>query len=208
MNIIRIRAILWRMRFILVAMTVCAIVAGILEGLSEMSPATRPVLVTAEALPAGIELSASNIKVANVAVALIPEGVLTDASTALDKVLVTALPRGMPIAASSLLSNDFLKSAPPGYAIVAISLASEGTQTLAEPGSTVALYATSTETSEQKTTPLVSRAIIMGVGAEESGGSMISSNEKAQTFYVAVPNSDVGHVLAENGRGLQAALLN
>ena len=77
MDFTRIRAILWRFRFVLAAVALLAMAASALSTLRELRPETVGVVVADRDLPAGAKLSTGDVRVADVPRALAPRGVLT-----------------------------------------------------------------------------------------------------------------------------------
>ena len=66
MDFTRIRAILWRFRFVLAAVALLAMAASALSTLMELRPETVGVVVADRDLPAGAKLSTGDVRVADV----------------------------------------------------------------------------------------------------------------------------------------------
>ena len=141
MDFTRIRAILWRFRFVLAAVALLAMAASALSTLRELRPETVGVVVADRDLPAGAKLSTGDVRVADVPRALAPRGVLTSPGDVDGRTLTTPVPKGIPVAPQMLLSKKFLASVEPGQVVVPVAVQADGTESLLTPGQRVALYA-------------------------------------------------------------------
>jgi hypothetical protein len=103
MDFTRIRAILWRFRFVLAAVALLAMAASALSTLRELRPETVGVVVADRDLPAGAKLSTGDVRVADVPRALAPRGVLTSPGDVDGRTLTTPVPKGIPVAPQMLL---------------------------------------------------------------------------------------------------------
>ena len=148
MTLTRIRALLWRTRHLLVALTFLAALLTVVQAIGGLKPEVTTVVVAGKQLSAGKTLAREDVVVAHVPTELVPDGALTDPSEVVGEVLVSALPRGMPVPRSLLLSADFLALAPPGEVIVSVTIVGDGTEDLAQPGTTVSVYAPPDEFSD------------------------------------------------------------
>ena len=207
MDIQRVRGTLWRLRFLLLAVVAMAVIVTILQAIGQLRPETRLVVVTTGRILPGSTIEPDDLRLAEIPESMMPDDVATDISSVEGRVAVSALPRGMPVPHTSLLSQEFLAGAPPGSSIVSLTVDAEGTAALVEPGNTVALYPVPREYEDAPLAPVVREATVMGVGATPSDESFMNSSASVHTIYVAVPEDDVGAVLAANTSGIQVALL-
>lgn len=209
MTLTRTRALLWRTRHLLIALTFLAALLAVIQAISGMQPAVTAVIVAGKQLPAGKALVRDDLVVAHVPAELVPDGALTNLSDATGEVLVSALPRGMPIPSSLLLSADFLGLAPPGEVIVSVTIIGDGTEDLAQPGTTVSVYAPPDDFSEtSKATLVVDHATVVGHGRVPEGGGLFSDSDNTQVIFLAVPKDTATMILAYGTRTAMRVVLN
>ncbi len=209
MTLTRIRALLWRTRHLLIALTVLAALLTVVQAIGGMKPAMTAIVVAEKQLSAGKTLGREDVVVANVPAELVPDGALTDLSDAVGEVLVSALPRGMPVPRSLLLSADFLALAPPGEVIVSVTIIGDGTEDLAQPGTTVSVYAPPDEFSETGAATLVAdHATVVGHGRVPEGGGLLSDSDNTRVVFLAVPDETAMLVLGYGTRTAMRVVLN
>ncbi|MBE6484733.1 MAG: hypothetical protein E7Z96_08225 [Actinomycetaceae bacterium] len=210
MRLTRLRATLWRLRYLLAALTVLAMLSAVVSAISDIKAPTSQVVVSSRELPAGSKLGSGDITVADVPQDLVPRGALTHADAATDRILTTSLPAGMPLSSTMLLSSDFLASAPPGHVIVSVTITADGTEELAQPGASVALYAPPDDYSESGEAVLVTdKATVVGIGVTESSSGFLSEESNTRILYVSVPQNAASLVLGYGARTtMQVVLLD
>ncbi len=197
MTIRKLRALAWRIRYLLLALVAITALAAVLQTLSAMRPDTARVVVAARGLDAGIELAASDIRLAAVPENLVPDGAIVSKDDAIGSTIAAGLPEGMPLASSLLLGEDFLASAPKGHTVLPVTVASDAATGFARPGSTIALYAPPDEYSDSTDAVLVAdKATVIGVAQEKSSGGLFgTSGEATLALFVAVPDARAPAVL-------------
>lgn len=196
MNLSRIRATLWKLRHVLVAVAVMTSLAAILSTIRGLTPATTSVVVAKKDLTPGSTLGSSSLAVAKVPVELAPKGVIHSVAELDEQVLVTSVPAGVPVTKKMTLSDDFLASAPAGTEIAPINADVGGADKLLTPGRTVALYAPPGEHSQtHEATKLVESATIVGVGPKNDSNTFISDSSHTSVLYVAVPKNATSLVI-------------
>lgn len=209
MTLTRTRALLWRTRHLLIALTFLAALLAVIQAISGMQPAVTAVVITGKQLPAGKTLARDDLVVAHVPAGLVPDGALTDPSDVAGEVLVSALPRGMPIPRQLLLSADFLTLAPPGEVIVSVTIIGDGTEDLAQPGMTVSVYAPPDEFSEDSQAILVAEhATVVGHGRVPEGGGLLSDSDNTRVIFLAIPEDTATMILAYGTRTAMRVVLN
>ena len=162
MDFTRIRATLWRFRFVLAAVALLAAVASALSALRELQPETVGVVVADRDLPAGTKLSTGDVRVADVPRALAPRGVLTSLGDVDGRTLTTPVPKGIPVA--------------------------DGTESLLTPGQKVALYAPKDEHAQSpEAVKVVSRATIVGMGTASKSKSFSRDLSNTLPLFLAIP---------------------
>lgn len=187
---VRIRASLWRTRFIILAFAVVAALASVISAIDDLAPATTTITVASSSLPAGHILTESNLREAKVPAVLVPKD-----ATRVEPGDVLSVPasEGFPLTRQMVVSDEFLDLAPPGSVILPVTIDSAGLGTLLSPGKTVALYAPADDFSEShEAVEVVSNATIVGIGTnpEELNYSTISgSGNKAQIFVAVARNA-------------------
>lgn len=182
MDFTRIRATLWRFRFVLAAVALLAAVASALSALRELRPETVGVVVADRDLPAGTKLSTGDVRVADVPRALAPRGVLTSLGDVDGRTLTTPVPKGIPVAPQMLLSKKFLASVEP------VAVQADGTESLLTPGQRVALYAPKDEHAQSpEAVKVVSRATIVGVGTASKSKSFSRDLSNTLPLFLAIP---------------------
>ncbi len=209
MTLTRIRALLWRTRHLLIALTFLAALLTVVQAIGGMQPAVTAIIVAGKQLPAGKTLEREDVAVAHVPADLVPDGALTDPSEAVGEVLVSALPRGMPVPRALLLSADFLALAPPGEVIVSVTIIGDGTEDLAQPGTTVSVYAPPEEFSETSNATLVAdHATVVGHGRVPEGGGLLSDSDNTRVIFLAVPEETATMILGYGARTAMRVVLN
>ncbi|MFT3944500.1 MAG: SAF domain-containing protein [Ancrocorticia sp.] len=209
MTLTRIRALLWRMRHLLIAVTFLAALATVLQAINGMQPAVTAVVVAAKQLPAGKALVGDDLVIAHMPTELVPDGALTNPSDAAGEVLVSALPRGMPIPRQLLLSADFLALAPPGEVIVSVTIIGDGTEDLAQPGTSVSVYAPPDDFSENAAAILVAEhATVVGHGKLPESGGLLGDSDNTRVIFLAVPDDAATMILGYGARTAMRVVLN
>ncbi len=209
MFLIRVRAMVWRGRHLLLAITFFAGTLAVVQAFTGIQPATLPVVVAAKELPAGKALEAADVRVVSIPQDLLPVNAIRTITDIEGEVLVTSLPEGMPLPRSLLLSADFLETAPPGHQIMPVTIVSDGTEDLATPGMQVSLYAPPDEFSETSDAVLVvDRAIVVGHGRLSEGGAFLSDSDNTRVLFLAVPEDRATLVLGYGTRTPMRIVLN
>ena len=208
MTLKKIRILAWRLRFVLIACTILAILALTLETLGTLRPASHPVIVTKHPIEAGTELQESDIEIVEMPKNLVPEGALETVEDVVGKRLIVGLPQGMSVPKELLATSEFFANAPRGTRIVSVPILVDGQSSLVGVGDTVALYAPPDEYSTEGTSTLLADKVrIVGISREEEGG-FLSSGESTWTAFIAVPTKDVPTVLGHTSHSaLQIVLL-
>ncbi|VDG77041.1 flagellar basal body P-ring biosynthesis protein FlgA [Actinobaculum suis] len=193
---VNLHATLWRFRYILIAATAIGILASILSAIERLEPEMAAVVVVKNSVPAGTELSASDLEIRLLPTDALPEGSLTEPREATGQVVATNLPAGMPLARSTLLGEEFLATAGSGQAIVPVHVAMDGTDAVAVPGARIALYSLPSGYEEAREAKLVTgHAIVVGLGATDSGSSIFREAESTRVVFVSIPQEEANAVL-------------
>lgn len=198
MKVTKIRVLAWRLRFVLIACAILAVLALTLETIGAIRPPSKPVLVTKTAIEAGSTLQAGDVEIVEMPSSLVPEGALETADKAVGKQLVVRLPQGMVVPSELLATSEFFDNAPRGTRIISVPILADGQSSLAGVGDSVALYAPPDEYStDDNSILLVDKVRIVGISQADSGG-FLSSEQSTITAFIAVPTRDVPAVLGQS----------
>ncbi len=106
------------------------------------APASAPVVVASHTLEPGHELTRSDLTVAQVPLALAPEGSAADVEDLMGRTLTVAVPEGLVIAPGLLAGDRFAVQPPDGTVVAPLDLAE---QVMLRPGDRVDVLASSCE---------------------------------------------------------------
>ncbi len=209
MILTRVRALLWRGRHLLLAMTFLAGLFAVVQALTGMQPALVSVVVANGDLPAGTALEAADVRIVQVPEELVPPTSIRSIADIEGEVLVTALPGGMPLPRSLLLSAEFLETAPPGHRIMPVTIIADGTENMARPGMEVSLYAPPDEFADTGDAILVAdQATVVGQGRLAESGGFLSEADTNRVLFLAIPEDRVTLVLGYGARTPMRIVLN
>lgn len=185
-----VRRFLWRYRYALAGLLVAAAVAVALPGLRSADPAGVPALVLTADLPAGSELSASDVDARSLPAGTLPEAALTDAAQVEGHSLALGLPAGTAVLPSMLVGPGLAESAPPGHVVVAVPLSGSASARLAEAGREVDLLA-GPEHGSGPAMVVARSAVVLAHAEDEAtpGGGLLapgSGDSGMRHVYVAV----------------------
>lgn len=194
MKILRIRAALWRLRHVCVALALLAFGSAVFTSLSSLAPPRSPAIVLARDVPAGHRLASEDVSVVDIPDDIRPEGSVASVDDVVGQVSTAALPRGMPVTSRVFLSSEFLSHAPIGHTIVAVTVRADGVEEFLVPGARAAVYAPSSDSAigAELVAPM---AVISGIGGQKSGGGFMSRDNPDMTVYVAVPSDEAAGLL-------------
>lgn len=136
---VRLRALLWRARFLVAAGCLGLAAAATVQALRPPPPATEPVVVLTRDVPAGTELTPADLTVADLPPEAAPAGAWAQVDGPLGGVAAVDLPAALPVTPSLLVDGSL--AAPPGRVVVAVRLADAAVTGLLEPGVHVDLVA-------------------------------------------------------------------
>ena len=208
MKLTKIRVLAWRLRFVLIACAILAILALALETLGTIRPPSHPVAVTKNSVEAGSVLQESDIEIVDMPKSLVPDGAISTVEGAVGKQVVVGLPQGTTVSKRLLVTSDFFANAPRGTRIVSVPILTDTQSTLVKVGNSVALYAPPDEYSTDGTARLlVDKVHVVGISREKNDG-FLSSDQATTTAFIAVPTKKVPDVLGQSSHAaLQIVLL-
>ncbi|MCK9794758.1 Flp pilus assembly protein CpaB [Isoptericola sp. 4D.3] len=118
----RLRAVLWRGRFVLAAVCCGLAVAAVVQAVRPAPPPTVDVVVAVRALAAGEPVSVADLTTVPVAAGLAPEGTVAAVEDLVGRAPATALPAGLPLRAELLPGGGVVAQAPQGTVVVPVRL--------------------------------------------------------------------------------------
>lgn len=207
----RLRATLWRIRWLVVA-TCLACATWVVVGELRPAPApTTPVLVAARDLPAGAVLGRADLRVEPLSGA--PTGAVA-VDAAVGATLTIGVPEGLPVVATMLLGPGLTQAAPPGWVVVPAPLADPVLAELLRVGDRVDLYLAAGDTGGRvEDAQLVSAgALVLARGAPggEPGTSWLGapSGSDQSVVVVAIRPQDAAGMAGASGFGPFRAVLS
>ncbi|MFD6176153.1 MULTISPECIES: SAF domain-containing protein [unclassified Isoptericola] len=118
----RLRAALWRSRFVLAAVCCGFAAVAVVQAVRPAPPPSVDVVVPVRELPAGEPVSAADLTTVPVAAALAPEGAVASPADLVGRAPATALPAGLPLRAELLPGGGVVAQAPVGTVVVPVRL--------------------------------------------------------------------------------------
>lgn len=168
----RVRALLWRARFVAAAACLGTAAAVTLHALRPPAPPTVPVVVLARDVTAGAALTAADVTVADVPPDAAPAGALSRTSDAEGRVVAVDLPAALPV--TPALLTDATRGGPPGTVVVAVRLDDPAVTGMLEAGMHLDLVAARLEGGPGDT--VARRALVLpGPEPGATGGGLLGS---------------------------------
>lgn len=181
-----------------------------LDTMAPAPPATVAMVVTAEDLPAGRTLTASDLRVVDVPTHTRPDGASEDPADLVGQVLAGAARTGEPLTDVRLVGSDLLTGQPPGTVAVPVRLSDPAAAALLAPGDTVdvlagpssdaALVADSGEATGLPAglgaQAVAGAALVLAVPSGGADGSLLGGVEDAGGLVVLAVDADTALRLA------------
>ncbi len=139
--LLRLRILLWHARPFLAGGVALLVGLGVVRALAPPPPPTVEVIVTAHHVPAGIPLSATDLRTARFPPHLVPDDALRADDDALGRRTALDLSAGTVLATALLAGERFAITPPVGAVIVPVRLSASGTAGLLRPGDRIDLVA-------------------------------------------------------------------
>ena len=133
----------WKGRFLLAAAALGLAAALTVAQLQPPPPAQATIVVAARAVPAGIPLTADDLRTVQVPPQAAPPDVLRETSAALDRVLVVPVSEGTLLSEPVLVAPSGGPQGPPGTVVAAVRLGDPALAQILGPGMHVDLLAPS-----------------------------------------------------------------
>lgn len=135
--------LLWRCRFLVCATCLGVAAASTVHALRPPQAPTTGVVVAARAVPAGVTLDASDVRIARFPVGVVPDGALTSVAAAVGASTAVPLRAGSPLGPGVLASDDV--SGPTGTVVATVRFADPAVAGLLSPGMRVDVLAATAE---------------------------------------------------------------
>lgn len=188
----------WRWRYLVAALCLGATAGATVDAVRPAPPTGVDVLVAARDLPAGLELTTADLKIATV-----PDTVAVGAARASDEAraglvghtTAVALPAGMPLVPQVLAGTQL--AGPPGTVVAAVRLADDALATLLRPGDHVDLLAAPAEGGAGIT--LARRALVLPSPPRADGGGMLGLSPAGGAPLLVAVRPDEASALAGAG---------
>lgn len=116
------RIIAWRARRVVAVLVIASFALVTAHVAAPPAPRTRAVVVAARDVPAGAALADADLRVARVAVGLVPASATADVDAVRGRVLAVAVPRGLPVVAEQLTAGRFAVTPPPGSTVLSLEV--------------------------------------------------------------------------------------
>ncbi|MCI6574050.1 MAG: SAF domain-containing protein [Arcanobacterium sp.] len=206
-----VRALMWRWRWVLVALVVALVLQSVLFTMGLSHKPMNEVVVAAHDLSTGTTLSRSELRLKNLPAEAIPSGTVSSLDAVLGRTLVAPLPAGAPIISRQLLTSDFTAAAPQGTVITAVTLDNPATAAILRPGDRIQLYsppadvgvASADKASKSEARQLTASAIVMSTPSNTQDKGILGDTRNKDAIFVAIPESDASLVI---GLGAKASL--
>lgn len=205
----RIRAFMWRWRWIGFAALVAVFAQSVVSALDSSAPAHYRAVVAATDLPAGHQLSDSDLSVLPLPTQLPGSTVnVTDVS---GHHLLVSVPKGALISTHHVLSPQTLEQASPGYVIAPVLLADTGGLSLIHTGSYVDLFKPGKESLDGSSSEaeLIAHHIrVVGVAKTAGEKNFLRETPDTARFFLEIPDSTIKLILGTEARTPLIAVLS
>ena len=193
-----------RNRRLAVALLLCAAAGIAVHQLTPAPALTVSVLAAARDLPAGANLSGSDLKPVSVPPALVPDGTFADHSGVSGKQLAAPLRKGQLLTDAQLVGPGLLTGAPPGSAAVPLRMADPSSIQLVSPGQLVNVVLTSGNGYEQASASKVlarSVPVLWTSGQESQGSQWLAAGDSDGLLVVAATPDQAGALAGASTQG-------
>ena len=195
---------LGRRRRSLAAALLCGAIAVAVYQLTPASTLQTPVVVAAADLPAGMALSASNLRVASLPAQALPDGAVRATDAVEGKRLSAPLRRGEILTDASTVGPGLLAGTPPGTAAVPVRVADPNSLELVRTGQSVDLMlAQDSARDGQSATRLATGVTVLwtGAGGEQQGTWLSPGKDQSGLLVVAASPEQAPLLAGASARG-------
>ncbi|MFC9332612.1 Flp pilus assembly protein CpaB [Arthrobacter sp. NPDC057009] len=186
------------------ALLLCAAAGIAVHQLTPAPALTVSVLAAARDLPAGANLSGSDLKPVSVPPALVPDGTFAHNPGVTGKQLAAPLRKGQLLTDAQLVGPGLLTGAPPGSAAVPLRMADPSSIQLVSPGQLVNVVLTSGNGYEQASASKVlarSVPVLWTSGQESQGSQWLAAGDSDGLLVVAATPDQAGALAGASTQG-------
>lgn len=202
--LLHVRIALWRSRHLLLLTAVLGAGWFLARSLIAPAPPTVPVVVTAQEVEAGTELTRADLRVVHLPPSVAPDRPMSVAE-AVGAVPVVTLPSGVPVLPALLGQDRFDRRPPPGTVTVPVRLADPAVAALLRPGDRIDVVAQGAEA--ERAVVLARRAVVLDLVPDEGDAGWLAAGEATGLVTVVAVTPAEGHLLAGSGWGWLGAVL-
>ncbi|MFE5836190.1 Flp pilus assembly protein CpaB [Arthrobacter sp. NPDC056493] len=193
-----------RNRRLAVALLLCAAAGIAVHQLTPAPAQTVGVLAAARDLPAGANLTGSDVRTVSVPPAMVPDGSFDDSSGVDGKQLAGPLRQGQLLTDAQLVGPGLLTGAPPGSAAVPLRMADPSSIQLVSPGQLVNVVMTSGNGYEQASASKVlakSVPVLWTSGQGGQGGQWLAAGDSDGLLVVAATPAQASALAGASTQG-------
>jgi pilus assembly protein CpaB len=193
-----------RNRRLAVALLLCAAAGIAVHQLTPAPARTVSIMAAARDLPAGANLSGSDVRTVSVPPAVVPDGTFSDSAGINGKQLAAPLRKGQLVTDTQLVGPGLLTGAPPGSAAVPLRMADPSSIQLVSPGQLVNVVLTSGNGYEQASASKVlarSVPVLWTSGQENQNGQWLAAGDSEGLLVVAATPDQAGALAGASTQG-------
>ncbi|MFY9263181.1 MAG: hypothetical protein GX483_07490 [Actinomycetaceae bacterium] len=193
-----VRAILWRWRWVGVALVCAVIVQTSLSSLAAAEVETHSMVIANKDIYAGQLITEGDVTTIETATDI--PGTFSHTEEVVGQHLIAPLSADSPILASHILTDTLVQSARPGHVIAAVPIADTGGLSLLSVGARIDLYAPAPKYAEpgQPNTEaelVASDIVIVGLSTEEGQSTFLSEIPDKTVYFLEIPDSEASLIL-------------
>lgn len=198
----RLRVVLWRLRFLLVALCLAVSVEAVVTAIAPPASKHMEVIVAARDISAGKVVSASDFQTVQVDMNTLPSDVYTNQNSLNGLTLAVSVPAGMPIWPAMLVSESLVEKAPAGTSVATIDIADDTEASLLQAGRRVSILAppgTLRNSGLAEAETLSEGAIILALESSANNssglGGAFSVTKPRRKIHLAINSKDANLVI-------------
>ncbi|MDM7830638.1 SAF domain-containing protein [Cellulomonas edaphi] len=204
---VTVRALMWRGRFVVVAVCLAAVASSVVDALRPPEPPTVGVVVAARALPAGRTLGVDDVRLVRLPVAVAPDGAAHGAAALLGAATAVPLTAGTPVVPGLLVPDDL--AGPPGTVVAAVRLADPAVASLLAAGMRVDVLSATPD--DERGRVVAARALVLPAppaAADEPGPFAVpAGDDTSYPVLLAVAPDEVDELAAAAASALLSAVV-
>jgi len=200
------RALLWRTRFLVVAVCLGVVASSVVDALRPEPPATIGIAVAARALPAGTVLSSTDLRTAHLPAGSTPDRAARSAAKLVGATTAVPLTAGTPLVPGLLVPDDL--AGPPGTVVAAVRLADPAVTSLLVSGMRVDVLAATPD--DAHGTVVASRALVLPSPTPDrpdAGPLAVAGEAESRPVLLAIAPDEVDELAAASASALLSAVV-